>query len=127
MIVYRNIEIKGEDMKEIESNSKDVVVHTFILCSVDDPKLVLKEIQRILKPNGICVFIEHSLEPKNSMRRFIQKLIGPIWFVLLDCRFRPMKSVLESGDYSSLKIDMFEDDHYLSLVYPIVYGFGTKL
>ena len=78
---------QGEDMVEIESNSQDVVVHTFILCSVVDPARVLKEIYRVLKPGGVCVFIEHSLDNREfSARKVFQKIVGPVWHCLFDCR-----------------------------------------
>ena len=51
-------------MESIESASMDAVVHTFILCSVKDSDKVLSEIQRVLKPGGVCVFIEHSIDDK---------------------------------------------------------------
>ena len=54
----------AENMESIESASMDAVVHTFILCSVKDSDKVLSEIQRVLKPGGVCVFIEHSIDDK---------------------------------------------------------------
>ena len=52
----------AENMHSIKSNSVDAVVHTFILCSVRNSDAVLKEIYRVLKPGGVCVFIEHSID-----------------------------------------------------------------
>ena len=43
----------AEDMDMIASGSFDVVVCTFVLCSVDSQALVLKEVMRVLKPVGI--------------------------------------------------------------------------
>lgn len=40
----------AEDMKEIESNSIDVVVSTLVLCSVTSIEQTLKEVQRVLAP-----------------------------------------------------------------------------
>lgn len=39
----------AEKMSSVESNSMDVVVHTFMLCSVPDSNSALKEIYRVLK------------------------------------------------------------------------------
>lgn len=52
----------AENMKSIESNSIDAIVHTFILCSVENHNLVLNEIYRVLKPGGVCIFMEHSID-----------------------------------------------------------------
>ncbi len=39
----------AEDMKQIEDHSLDVVVTTFLLCSVKDCRKTLNEIKRVLK------------------------------------------------------------------------------
>ena len=41
-------------------NSYDTIVDTFGLCSFDDPVLVLKELQRVCKPNGKILLLEHG-------------------------------------------------------------------
>jgi SAM-dependent methyltransferase len=40
----------GEDMKQLADGSMDVVVCTLVLCSVQSPKRVLQEVQRVLRP-----------------------------------------------------------------------------
>ena len=35
------------------------MVSTLLLCTVDDPVVVLEEIQRVLKPDGRLLFLEH--------------------------------------------------------------------
>ena|SRR2546430_2453315 len=39
--------------------SVDTVVSTLVLCTVDDPEGALREIARVLRPNGQLLFIEH--------------------------------------------------------------------
>ena len=39
----------AENMNKIESNSMDVVIHTFVLCSIPNTNATLKEIYRVLK------------------------------------------------------------------------------
>jgi len=41
-------------------SSFDTVVDTFGLCSFDDPVAVLKELQRVCKPNGKILLLEHG-------------------------------------------------------------------
>lgn len=60
----------AENMKSIESNSIDAIVHTFILCSVDNHTLVLNEIYRVLKPGGVCIFMEHSIDNEVNIKIF---------------------------------------------------------
>ena len=65
----------AENMKSIESNSIDAIVHTFILCSVDNHTLVLNEIYRVLKPGGVCIFMEHSIDNEVNIQIFFITLI----------------------------------------------------
>lgn len=49
--LWKVINSKAEDMQEeVGDNSVDVVVCTYVLCSIDDVNGVLKEIRRVLKP-----------------------------------------------------------------------------
>ena len=115
---------KAEYMEDIQSDSMDMVVHTFILCSVDDPKLVLSEIYRVLKPGGVCVFFEHSLDVNNKLVYFIQKLIGLPWCLMMDCKFLHMKSLIDDSLYDN--VNMNEDNLLGFLTDPVVFGYGTK-
>ncbi|XP_036614807.1 methyltransferase-like protein 7B isoform X2 [Trichosurus vulpecula] len=40
----------GEDMSQVADGSMDAVVCTLVLCSVQSPKKVLQEVQRVLRP-----------------------------------------------------------------------------
>lgn len=40
----------------------DVVVGTLVLCSVDDQDQALREISRVLKPDGVYIGVEHVLQ-----------------------------------------------------------------
>ena len=39
--------------------SVDTVVSTLVLCTVDDPEGALREIARVLRPDGQLLFVEH--------------------------------------------------------------------
>jgi SAM-dependent methyltransferase len=39
--------------------SVDTIVSTFVLCTVDEPERALREIARVLRPDGQLLFIEH--------------------------------------------------------------------
>ncbi|MFZ2538737.1 MAG: methyltransferase domain-containing protein, partial [Oscillospiraceae bacterium] len=53
-----------------DENSFDTVVSTFSFCSVSNPRLTLKEISRVLKPDGKLLFLEHG----KAESRFVQQL-----------------------------------------------------
>jgi ubiquinone/menaquinone biosynthesis C-methylase UbiE len=122
--VSKLIVSEGENMNAIESNSMDVVVHTFILCSVNDYNLVLKEIYRVLKPGGLAIFMEHSIDNDHLSRRIIQKIIEPL---LGDCHYRDIRKIVNSGVYDKLTIKNYHMNSKLfDFVNPIIYGYGQK-
>ncbi len=118
---------KAENMKSVASNSIDLVVHTFILCSVDSHQQVLDEIYRVLKPGGVCVFIEHSLASQNALVRTIQTLIGSVWFACFDCRFKDMRSILKESKCEMISLREHEINSWLLfIINPIFYGYCIK-
>ncbi|GFT17544.1 methyltransferase-like protein 7A [Nephila pilipes] len=52
----RKVTAMGENMVGVEDASVDVVVSTYVLCSVKDVRSVLKEVKRVLKPVSINFF-----------------------------------------------------------------------
>jgi ubiquinone/menaquinone biosynthesis C-methylase UbiE len=67
----------GEAMPFADA-SFDTVVTTFTLCSVEDPRAVLAEIRRVLRPGGTALFLEHGAAPDAAVARW-QRRIEPIW------------------------------------------------
>jgi ubiquinone/menaquinone biosynthesis C-methylase UbiE len=43
----------------LTDESVDTVVSTLVLCTVDDPERALREIARVLRPDGQLLFVEH--------------------------------------------------------------------
>src|SRR5262249_50075007 len=56
--------------------SFDFVISTWTLCSVDDAGNVLAEVDRVLKPAGRFVFIEHGLSPDPGVAKWQHRLNG---------------------------------------------------
>ncbi len=48
------------------NESFDAVVSTLVFCSVQDPRLALQEVARVLRPGGRFVFIEHVWAPEGE-------------------------------------------------------------
>ncbi|NJL54845.1 MAG: class I SAM-dependent methyltransferase [Leptolyngbyaceae cyanobacterium RM2_2_4] len=72
------------DQLSAEDHSLDTVVSTHVLCSVTNIDSTLREIQRVLKPGGAFVFIEHVAAPDGSCTRFTQDGVTPIWKTIFD-------------------------------------------
>jgi ubiquinone/menaquinone biosynthesis C-methylase UbiE len=61
-----------------ENNKFDTVVITYTLCTISDTNKALKEIRRVLKPNGKLIFCEHGKAPDKAIQKW-QNMINPIW------------------------------------------------
>lgn len=61
-----------------EDNSFHTVVSTSTLCSIKNIGEALKEMYRVLKPDGSLIFAEHGAAPDAALARR-QNLLNPIW------------------------------------------------
>jgi len=59
------IQILNQSAENIpfEDNSIDTVVSTYTLCSIPNPDQTMREVYRVLKPNGVFLFSEHGRSP----------------------------------------------------------------
>ena len=60
------------------SVSFDVVVGTFVLCTVGDVASTLREGQRVLRPGGTLRFLEHGRSDWGAIAR-LQTCLAPAW------------------------------------------------
>jgi len=89
--------------------SFDTVVAAMILCTVRNPDVALAEIQRVLKPGGQYLFLEHVRNPDPRIARK-QDLIQMGWYWFgNECHCnRPTVETLENNGY--LKIAELKQD-----------------
>ena len=75
----KNITLKQMDAENLKfkDNSFDYVVTTFVFCSIPNPVKALTEINRVLKPNGKLIMIEHVLS-KNKIISLIERIHNPL-------------------------------------------------
>lgn len=66
------------DAIPLDTRSIDTVVMTWTLCSVPDPDAALRELHRVLRPDGRLLFVEHGLAPELGVCRW-QHRLTPIW------------------------------------------------
>ena len=71
-------------LSELPDRSLDGVMCSLVLCSVDDPADILKQVRRCLKPGGRFAFVEHVEAPDGTWLRRIQRFIRPLWSRLAD-------------------------------------------
>ena len=67
----------GEEIP-FASGAFDTVVCTYTLCSVAHPPQVVAELKRILKPDGLLLFLEHGRAPDEAVYKW-QRRIEPLY------------------------------------------------
>lgn len=91
--------LPGEEIP-LEDESVDTVVLTFTLCTIPDYRTALRQMRRVLKPDGRLLFCEHGEAPDESVRRW-QARINPVWKKISGgCNLnRPIPSCLEETGF----------------------------
>lgn len=92
----------------LEDDSVDTVVATLVLCTVKDPQAALVEIDRVLRPGGRLLFLEHVRSQDPAVARWQDRLHG-IWLRIghgCHCN-RPTPDLIEA---SPLKVERLERD-----------------
>ena len=70
------VELEGQRIA-LPDRSVDAVVSTWTVCTITDPVFALKEIRRVLRPEGKYYFLEHGLSPDRRVAR-LQNLWNPV-------------------------------------------------
>jgi len=73
------VNLRHMDVQSLEfgDNTFDTVVGTFVFCSVPDPIKGLKEIERVCKPGGKVLLLEHVLSA-NRLLATLMNLVNPL-------------------------------------------------
>jgi len=100
----------------------DTVVSTLVLCTVDDPRLALREIGRVLASDGQLLFIEHVRAGSRSRARWQDRLEAPWRAFAGGCRCnRPTLALMAECGFA---FDVSEASWrgMPAIVKPLVYG-----
>ncbi|MEJ7633946.1 class I SAM-dependent methyltransferase [Aeromicrobium sp.] len=65
--------LDGQSLGEPDE-SFDTVLSTFTLCTIPDVERALREVNRVLRPGGTLVFLEHGLAPEPGVVRWQRRL-----------------------------------------------------
>jgi ubiquinone/menaquinone biosynthesis C-methylase UbiE len=102
------------------AGSVDTVVTTWTLCSIPDPMQALREMRRVLKPEGKLLFVEHGRTPEARVNRW-QDRLNPVWMkVAGGCHLnRPIDQLIGAAGFA---IDTLETC-YLPGPRPLTYTY----
>jgi ubiquinone/menaquinone biosynthesis C-methylase UbiE len=117
---------KDAENTGIDPESVDVVVGTLVLCTVDNPNAVLKEVMRILKPGGTYIFIEHVAGQRGSLVRLIQRITRPFWKIIADgcsAERETLNTIKEAG-FTNVSHEDFK--YGKGIISPHIAGVATK-
>ena len=67
----------GAESVPLPDGSIDVVVGTYVLCTVPDVRAALNELRRVLVPGGRMLFVEHVLAPRGWVLPLLQRAATP--------------------------------------------------
>jgi len=103
---FRNLSAEG---MQVDDETVDAVLSTFVLCSVPDPAAVLRDVQRILVPGGRFVFMEHVAAAPGSRLRRIQGLAKPFWKYMADgcCLDRKLGDAIRAAGFREVRLEEF--------------------
>jgi SAM-dependent methyltransferase len=115
----------GAEALPFPDGSFDTVVSTLVLCTVPDQGSALREIRRVLRPDGPLLFIEH-VRASGSMARW-QDRIDPLWGKLLAGCHPNRDTVTAMGEagFETETLESFYPPVLLSGLTPHVQGSAT--
>ena len=73
-----NLVHESAEQMHFEDCTFDTVVSTFTLCSIKDLDTALREINRVLRPNGQFIFLEHGVS-QNKTIASVQEWFNPCY------------------------------------------------
>jgi ubiquinone/menaquinone biosynthesis C-methylase UbiE len=96
------LEAPGERLP-VADDSVDTVVATLVLCTVDDVEATLREVARVLKPDGRLLFIEHVRSDEPGGARWQDRLEGVWGYVGAGCH--PNRNTVAALERSPLRVE----------------------
>jgi ubiquinone/menaquinone biosynthesis C-methylase UbiE len=90
----------GESLP-FKDGSFDTVVTTLTLCTIDDVETALREVRRVLAPDGRYVLFEHGLSADANVQKWQRRLNGINMKLLGHCRLnRPISKLVTNAGFT---------------------------
>lgn len=101
------LDLPGEEIP-LEDESIDTVLLTYTLCTIPDWETALRQMRRVLKPEGKLLFAEHGRAPDPDVRKW-QDRLTPVWKKIGGgCHLnRPIRDYISRGGFQITREDTF--------------------
>jgi ubiquinone/menaquinone biosynthesis C-methylase UbiE len=108
----------GAESLPFDDGEFDTVTATLVLCTVPDPEAALAEVQRVLKPDGRMLFMEHVRAGTPRRARW-QDRLNPVQNKLFGgCNLN--RTTAETIRSTALRVEEVRDDEMPSAAGPLV-------
>lgn len=96
----------GAENIPLPDNFVDTVVSTWTLCSVANPRKVLQEIKRVLKPEGKFIFVDHGAS-SNIFIRVVQTISTAVTkYFTGNCHYdRQLEALIKEAGFAIEKME----------------------
>ena len=137
-ILQQNVDSRGRGEVRVDDGSAeairadngslDCVVASLVCCSVANLETTLVEINRVLKPGGRFIFLEHVAAAEGTSRRRWQNRINPLWKTLMgNCHLnRETEAAILAAGFEIRDISRESMRKALPIVRPTIRGFAEK-
>jgi len=103
--------LPADGVLPFEDGRFDTVTVTWTLCTIPDASAALREMRRVLNPQGKMFFIEHGRSDESSVARW-QDRLNPIQnSIVCGCNLnRKIDALIEGAGFQMQKLDRFVAD-----------------
>lgn len=126
----KNASVTSGTAEQIDSDDEsfDYVVATLVCCSVTNLKSSLREIRRVLRPEGSLVFLEHVAAADDTPTRRWQNRINPIWKTFMgNCHLnRETEQAIVTEGFEIIQIERESMRKAPPIVRPTIRGIAKK-
>ena len=108
-IPVEQFELDASGRLPFDDSSFDVVATTFTLCSIDDVSSALREMRRVLRPDGQYLFLEHGRSDDSRVAR-LQNFLNPVQkLVACGCNLnRPIEDLIRASGFCIVELSRFQ-------------------
>lgn len=120
------IEAAAESLP-FDDSEFDTVVSTLVLCTVEDQAGAIAEARRVLRPDGVLLFIEHVRSARPGLARWQDRLERPWGFLAGGCHpNRATDQALAAAGFWIDRLDRGKLKRALPLMRPRIAGVARR-